>query len=88
MARTMHYLHIQLPCDLGLTVQDRFDICESSEEEVPFWNQFERVISTPITTVDGLVDILETIAISLRRTAGTDYQFLRESFPQYWSHQE
>ncbi|KAG7008523.1 poly(ADP-ribose) glycohydrolase [Physcia stellaris] len=83
----MHYVHTQLPCDLGLTCQDRFDICESFEDEVPFWKLFERVIKTPITTVDGLIDILETIAISLRGTAGTDYHFLRESFSQYWNHQ-
>lgn len=84
----MHRVRLQLPYDLELTCQDRFDICESFEDEVRFWKLFEKIINTPITTIDGLIDILETIAISLRGTAGTDYQFLRESFSQYWDHQE
>lgn len=82
-----HVIQLQLPCALEKVCQDRFDICNSTEDEVPFWELFTHLISAPVTTINNLIDILETIAFSLRGTAGTDYQMLCETFSQYWDQQ-
>ena len=83
----MHVVQYQLPCALGKVCQDRFDICNSTEDEVPFWELFTHLILAPVNTIDSLIDVLETIAISLCGTAGSDYKILRETLSQYWDQQ-
>lgn len=73
-----------LPSHSTVRCQDRFDLCDSTEDEVPFWELFVRLLNPPLTAVDGLVDVLDTIAISLRGTADTDHQFFHDAFVEYW----
>ena len=83
----MEQKQLQLPCEPKLLCQDRFDVCETNEDEVPFWKLFEAIVEIPISTIDGLINFLETIAISIHGTAGTDYGILREAFTEYWDNQ-
>lgn len=52
---------------------------DTDEWEVPFWLILERALSTEVTDCEGLVDLLQTVDVTLRGKATTDYGFL-ESF--------
>ncbi len=78
----------ELWCDPDLLCIDRFDLTDSDADEVPFWRVLESALEPSLISLQGLVDLLEVIAITLRGTAGTDYGFLRQSFTKYWAPQE
>ncbi|KAK4696108.1 hypothetical protein P7C71_g1749, partial [Lecanoromycetidae sp. Uapishka_2] len=66
---------------------DRFDLTDSTAEEVPFWLVLLAALEPPLASLDGLVDLLETIAVTLRGTAVIDHGSLRHSFMEFWKPQ-
>jgi poly(ADP-ribose) glycohydrolase len=71
-----------LPSSPSVQRQDRFDLLESDEYEVPFWDLLTAILrseSAPIVDVPSLIEALETIAVTLRGTASdVNYGLLRE----------
>lgn len=75
-----------LPHSPSLRCQDRFDLLESDEDEVPFWDLLCAILtnpSTPVTDIGSLIETLEIIAVSLRGNTGTDHGFLRRFLETY-----
>ncbi|WEW61164.1 poly(ADP-ribose) glycohydrolase [Emydomyces testavorans] len=65
-----------LPCSPSLLRQDRFDLLETDECEVPFWRILQKALVVEITNRNGLIDILQTVDITVRGKATTDHGFL------------
>ncbi len=78
----------ELLCDPDLLCIHRFDLTDSDADEVCFWRVLESALEPSLTSLDGLVDLLEVVAITLRGTAGTDYGLLHQTFTKYWAPQE
>lgn len=74
----------KLPYDEHLLCIDRFDLNKSEDFEVPFWHVLQAALEAPTTSLNALLELLEVIAITLRGTAGTDYELLRQSFVKCW----
>lgn len=72
-----------LPCADSNRVVDRFSIlsdeCEDPEGLVSFWLLLKELLDQEITTWPGLLDLLETISITLRGSSSVagDYNSLR-----------
>lgn len=79
---------LDLPCSLDILCIDRFDLTDSDADEVPFWRILQAALAAPLADLKGLLDLLETIAVTRTGTAGTDYELLRLSFAKYWAPQE
>ncbi len=77
-----------LPCNPNLFCNDRFDLTDSDTDEVPFWRVLQSALDSPLADLEDLIGMLETIAVTRRGTAGTDYELLRISFVKYWTPQE
>ena len=77
-----------LPCSPNLFCIDRFDLTQSDADEVPFWSILQAALAPPLLHLNSLVDLLETIAITRRGAAATDYRLLRTTFEKYWTSQE
>ncbi|EGP89117.1 unnamed protein product [Zymoseptoria tritici ST99CH_1A5] len=67
-----------LPCSPKYLCEDRFSILDSDELQVPFWPVFAELLKQPTTTPTQVIDLLETIAVTLRQKSSTDYGFLRD----------
>ncbi|OBT44500.1 hypothetical protein VE00_04928 [Pseudogymnoascus sp. WSF 3629] len=67
-----------LPCSPQLLCEDRFSLLNSYELQVPFWELFNALMGEEINSPRGVIDLLESIAISLRQKTDTDYGFLRD----------
>jgi poly(ADP-ribose) glycohydrolase len=67
-----------------LLVDDRFSITPSTAATVPFWEIINYTLVPHARTIDDLTSQLETLAITLSCTAGTDYAFLRETFTSHF----
>ncbi len=74
---------IDLPSNPNLLYIDRFDLTGSDADKVPFWRILQAALASPLVDLNGLVELLETIAVSRRGTAGTDYAMLRVAFKEY-----
>ncbi|WPG99150.1 Hypothetical protein R9X50_00196100 [Acrodontium crateriforme] len=70
--------HFILPSSPNLQCEDRFSILDSDELTVPFWAVFQKLLEQKVEDSKGIIDILETIALTLRGTTDTDYGSLRE----------
>lgn len=81
-------VRFDLPCNPHLSCNDRFDLTDSDADEVPFWRILQSALDSPLADVEDLIGMLETIAVTRRGTAGTDYELLRISFVRYWTPQE
>lgn len=72
-----------LPCSSSKRCLDRFSILEDAEEDtdglVSLWPLLQSVLSQPINTIDGIIDVLETISNTLRGSSSTagDYGTLK-----------
>ncbi|EAS28217.3 poly(ADP-ribose) glycohydrolase [Coccidioides immitis RS] len=66
-----------LPCSPSLVCQDRFDLLEADEWDVPFWSILKKALSLKITDSHGLINLLQTIDVTLRGCATTDHGFLQ-----------
>ncbi|EER25189.1 hypothetical protein CPC735_017920 [Coccidioides posadasii C735 delta SOWgp] len=66
-----------LPCSPSLVCQDRFDLLEADAWDVPFWSILKKALSLKITDSHGLIDLLQTIDVTLRGCATTDHGFLQ-----------
>lgn len=84
----MDGVRVDLPCNPRILCNDRFDLTDSDADEVPFWRILQAALASPLTDLDGLIEMLETIAVTRRGTAGTDYGLLRMSFVKYWTPEE
>ncbi|KAI0483693.1 poly glycohydrolase-domain-containing protein [Xylaria cf. heliscus] len=94
---TTHYL---LPCAESFRCLDRFSILddpgelEDEEGQVPFWPLFTTLLRSSVETPTQLVELLDTIAVTLRGSSGPagDYQLLKSFisdlqpsfFNEYW----
>lgn len=67
-----------LPCSPQLLCEDRFSLLDSYELQVPFWELFNAIIVEPVNSPRGVIDVLESIAISLKQKTETDYGSLRD----------
>ncbi|KFY80664.1 hypothetical protein V499_00492 [Pseudogymnoascus sp. VKM F-103] len=67
-----------LPCSPQLLCEDRFSLLDSYELQVPFWELFNALMGEEVNSPRDVVDLLESIAISLRQKTNTDYGFLRD----------
>ncbi|KFY01501.1 hypothetical protein O988_02699 [Pseudogymnoascus sp. VKM F-3808] len=67
-----------LPCSPQLLCEDRFSLLDSYEMQVPFWELFNALMVEQVNSPQGVIDILEYIAISLRQKTETDYCSLRD----------
>ncbi|KAJ0415513.1 hypothetical protein BJY00DRAFT_293517 [Aspergillus carlsbadensis] len=71
-----------LPSSAKVRRQDRFDLIDSDEYEVPFWDLLTAILrneSAPTTDVASLIEVLETVAVTLRGTAAdVDFGLLRD----------
>ncbi|KFX86899.1 hypothetical protein V490_08737 [Pseudogymnoascus sp. VKM F-3557] len=67
-----------LPCSPQLLCEDRFSLLDSYEMQVPFWELFNALMVEQVNSPQGVIDILEYIAISLRQKTETDYGSLRD----------
>ncbi|KAL8672434.1 MAG: hypothetical protein Q9168_003112 [Polycauliona sp. 1 TL-2023] len=79
---------LELPCSPTLLSTDRFDLTDSDADEVPFWEILQAALTAPLTNLNDLIDLLETIAIIRRGTADTDYGLLHATFAKYWKPEE
>ena len=70
-----HYL---LPSSSGVRCLDRFDILCSEEDTFPFWALLGKVLSLEIRDVAALVQLLDTINVTLRSRSLSDYGLLQE----------
>lgn len=84
----MESVRSELPCSPNLLCDDRFDLTDSEADEVPFWRILKAALASPLADLSGLIELLETIAVTRRGTAGTDYELLGQSFLKYWTPQE
>lgn len=72
-----------LPCSPSYRCLDRFSILEDSDEDedglVQFWHLLQRLLKQPVTNSSQLIDILETISITLNGSSGAagDYGTLK-----------
>jgi poly(ADP-ribose) glycohydrolase len=69
----------KLPCSPSYFCEDRFSILSDGDDGdliVPFWPVFIKLFNQPITTPVQLIDLLETIAVTLRQKSSTDHIFL------------
>ena len=53
-----------------------------------FWDLFRSLLQNPLGDVNGLIELLEIIAITLRGTPGTNFGQLRQTFDKYWNSRE
>jgi poly(ADP-ribose) glycohydrolase len=67
-----------LPCSPSYVCEDRFSILDSDELQVPFWPLLEELLKQSITSPAQLIELLETIAVTLRQKSDTDYGCLRD----------
>ncbi|OBT90804.1 hypothetical protein VE02_00640 [Pseudogymnoascus sp. 03VT05] len=67
-----------LPCSTQLLCEDRFSLLDSYELQAPFWELFNALMGEEVNSPRGVIDLLESIAISLRQKTDTDYGFLRD----------
>ncbi|SMQ49469.1 unnamed protein product [Zymoseptoria tritici ST99CH_3D7] len=65
-----------LPCSPQYLCEDRFSILDSDDLQVPFWPVLKELLKQPVTTPTQLIDLLETIAVTLRQKSSADYGFL------------
>ncbi|KAI0405142.1 poly glycohydrolase-domain-containing protein [Xylaria palmicola] len=78
---TAQYL---LPCSASFRCVDRFSILddpgelEDADGQAPFWDVFVALLRSPVGTPAQLVELLETIAVTLRQSTGPagDYRLL------------
>jgi poly(ADP-ribose) glycohydrolase len=68
--------------------QDRFDLLPSEDPEVPFWDILYAILKPKIASISALIDQLETISITLRGKAATDYGFLQTFLESDWPSKE
>ncbi|PGH15445.1 hypothetical protein AJ79_02422 [Helicocarpus griseus UAMH5409] len=80
----MAEMRFTLPCSPGLLCVDRFSLVESDEDEVPFWQIVETVLSSRTTNWGELIEQLETISVSLRSSSLPDYDTLRDFLLDEW----
>jgi poly(ADP-ribose) glycohydrolase len=82
-----------LPSSPTLCRQDRFDVTGSGEFEVRFWDILNAILrdhsgtnsNAPPSDVSSLIDVLETISVSLHGSSTSDYGFLREFWASHFS---
>ncbi|ELR04936.1 hypothetical protein GMDG_00194 [Pseudogymnoascus destructans 20631-21] len=55
-----------------------FSLLDSYELQVPFWELFNALMGEEVNSPRGVIDLLESISISLRQKIDTDYGFLRD----------
>src|SRR5450755_2199065 len=77
-----------LPCSPTLLVKDRFDLTSSEEERVPYWSIIKATLRPYAKDINELISQLETLAITLRGTAGTDYGFLKDTLRSHLERNE
>jgi len=89
----MQYL---LPCSASFLCIDRFSVLddpgelENADGRVPFWPVFTALLRSPVKSPRQLVELLDTIAVTLRGTSESagDYQLLlsviRDSRPDFF----
>ena len=56
---------IPLPHFPALLVVDRFDVLESTEDEVQYWQIVQKTLARPVTDTAEIVDIIETLSVTL-----------------------
>lgn len=66
---------ISLPGSQSLKCVDRFDMVDSENPDVPFWDILKAILKASVYDIKTLVERLEMIAVALRGTANTDYGF-------------
>ncbi|KAK5651521.1 hypothetical protein OQA88_11975 [Cercophora sp. LCS_1] len=79
-----------LPSSPAYTCTDRFSlhpdpfVTEDVNGQVPFWTILQTLLSTPITSVPSLIDLLETISVTLTGTSNPagDHGILRRILSQ------
>ncbi|KLJ06268.1 hypothetical protein EMPG_10309 [Blastomyces silverae] len=77
-----------LPCSPSLLCIDRFSLLESEADEVPFWQIFKAAITARIKGWGDLVELLETIAVTLHSSSLRDYGTLRGFLQDEWASKE
>lgn len=73
-----------LPCSPAVLCEDRFDLLGSNEFQVPFWRVFEAALAQKLSSYSDLIDLLETIYMTLHGHNNSDYVFLREFLQEDW----
>ncbi|ETN36431.1 uncharacterized protein HMPREF1541_08709 [Cyphellophora europaea CBS 101466] len=70
-----HYL---LPSSPDIQCDDRFSILDTDSETVSFWAILQTLLGRELKGISDLIDILETISLTLRGTSLPDYDVLTE----------
>ncbi|PGH23767.1 hypothetical protein AJ80_02197 [Polytolypa hystricis UAMH7299] len=77
-----------LPCSPTIVCQDRFDLLDSDEVDVPFWRIIETMLANKVTIWIDLLELMDTIVVTLRGSSLSDYQFLRDFLQTEWASKE
>ncbi|KAF8158657.1 hypothetical protein K438DRAFT_2026069 [Mycena galopus ATCC 62051] len=67
-----------LPSSQDSCAHDRFSVTDNeSEAPIPFWLILSQILSPPAKSTSDLIDVLDTIAVTLRGRRDSDNAFLR-----------
>lgn len=76
-----------LPSSPELTCVDRFDILDRDDPDglVPFWCIVTKLLQREISSVYEIIDVLETIVLTLERSPLHDYHVLKNILASQWA---
>lgn len=75
-----------LPCAPSIRRQDRFDLVSSDEPDLPFWRILTSILTGSLDSPAepaSIIDVLETISVTLHGQSNTGYAFLRQFLQDY-----
>lgn len=76
-----------LPSSPQSVCTDRFSLTDSDSDSVTSWSVLQAVLSVHSQTTSELIEQLDTIAVTFRNTAGTDFVSLRVFLDNNWDGQ-
>ncbi|KAB8627265.1 hypothetical protein FH972_026098 [Carpinus fangiana] len=77
--------HYTLPSSPNIKCQDRFSLLEDEEDvyEVRFWDIFQVILQSPVSSANQIIEILDTIAVTLRDGQTMDYGGLKQVLEEW-----
>ncbi|KAJ6526788.1 hypothetical protein B0H19DRAFT_1042088 [Mycena capillaripes] len=76
---------LRLPSSPETLASDRFSLTDiETEEPIPFWLILREILTPTVHSTSQLIDVLDTIAMTLRGRADSDNGFLRRFLDEKW----
>ncbi len=75
-----------LPCAPDIRCDDRFDLTNTEDDKVAYWSIVQVLLKREIHDAAQLIDLLDTVAVTLRGSSLSDYDVLQEHLSSFPGH--